>query len=231
MTSRAGRPGAHRPGVDVDQGRRPRHAGLDAVQRVVVTQQVHQVGGIGAVENRDRRRQTECLGVAGDHLVGDRVEGAALQPPSRVGPGAHGRRPGHHVVGGAAGERQQQDPFRRDPPIDQTRHPRRQGPGLAGTRAGQDHQRSIAVRGRRQLGVVQAEIPPTVEHTCDPSPAGAVSRSGAPGPAMVPPVHSDRAGPRLPGSTPPPTSGTAATPLPAPGTSPGSRAPVAGRAG
>ena len=159
--------GAHRPGVDVDQGGGPRCPYIDSVEFIVVSQQIQYVGRIRPVQHRQRRRQTQGFAVTGDQLMGNGMEGAALQSAAGVVPGAHRRGPGQHVVGGATGEGQQQHPLRRHPAIDQAGDPRGECPGLPGARTGQDDERPVAVRGGRQLCVVEPGVPPLIEHTSD----------------------------------------------------------------
>ena len=95
-----------------------------------------------------------------DQAVGDRVEGAAPQLPRRVAPITDRRGPRQHLLGRAAGEREQQHPLRVNTTIDQGRDPRHQRPGLAGPRTGQHDQRTVTVRGRRELSLIQTRIPP-----------------------------------------------------------------------
>ena len=159
--------GVDRPGVDVQQRLAVRVALATAGESVIVAQQVHQVAGVARVEHRQRRRLAQGLGVGGHQTVGDRVECPAPQLARRVAPVADRRRPGQHLVGRAARERQQQDPLGLDAPVDEGRDPGDQRAGLAGPRARHHDQRTVTVRCGGQLRVVKSRIPTRVEHVSD----------------------------------------------------------------
>ena len=68
-------------------------------------------------------------------------------------------RPGHHLVGGTAGEGEQQDALGSCSSLDERRHPRHQGPGLARPRPGHHDQRVGTVGGYGELSVIEALVP------------------------------------------------------------------------
>ena len=146
--------GVHAARVDVRAGRRPRCPPPGADQVVVGAQRVQHVGDVGRVDDREVGRQRERLRVGPDQPVRDGVKGAPGDP---VG-GRRVRRvgPGQHVVGGPAGEGQQQDPAGLSALVTQPGGPRHQRPGLPGARPGQDQQRPAGVGRRRPLLVVEA---------------------------------------------------------------------------
>ena len=88
-----------------------------------------------------------------DDPVGDRVEGPAGDPP--VGRPGAGSGPGQHVVGGAAGEGEQQDPAGLHALLAQPGGAGHQRARLPGAGAGQDQQRPARVRRRPALFFVQ----------------------------------------------------------------------------
>ena len=114
----------------------------------LVADEVHQVGGILAVMDREAGLQADLLGILAQQPGADRVEGAG--PGQRVrhdaGLGAQHLRADAldapaHLGRRAAREGHQQDAARIDAVDDQVGHPMRQGVGLARSRAGDDQQR------------------------------------------------------------------------------------------
>ncbi len=120
-TSATGLLGVHAPGVDVGAHRGPRRPALRADQAVLGPAGVQQVRHVRRVDHGELGWQRERLRVLADDPVGDRVEGPAGDPPA--GRPAHAGGAGQHVVGGAAGERQQQDPVRPARPARTARPP------------------------------------------------------------------------------------------------------------
>ena len=173
-------PGVHAAAVDVGAGGRPGRPLAGVGQAVVGAQHVHQVSGIGLVEDGELRRQRERLRMLADDLVGDGVERPAADPLGRAGPGRRG--PGEHVAGGPAGEGQQQDPAGRQAvAVPQPGRPGHQRPRLAGPRAGQDQQRAALMRGRPALLFVQpVQNVASLEHAYEHNQAGRQIRCAAP---------------------------------------------------
>jgi hypothetical protein len=145
--------GVHAPGVDVGADLGPRCPPLDAHQVVVGAQRIEHIRHVGRVDHAERGRQRERLGVRPDDPVRDRVKRAAADPVTRARMPL--RDPCQHVVGRAAGERQQQDPAGLDALRTQPGGPGHQGPGLAGPGAGQHQQRPARVRRGLALLIVQ----------------------------------------------------------------------------
>jgi hypothetical protein len=136
--------GAAVHGARVDVGERvlAREPPLALAEPQLAPDQVHQVGRVGPVQDREAGGQAERPAVEPEQPVGGRVEGAAPHAAERVVAGQLlGAR--EHLAGGAARERQQQDPLWRDPAIDQVRDPAGERPGLARAGTG-DHQQGAA---------------------------------------------------------------------------------------
>jgi hypothetical protein len=146
--------GVHAPAVDVGADRGARCPPVGAGQAVVGAQRVQHVRDVGGVDDAERGRQRERLGVRPDDPVRHRVKRPPADPPARGGR-RHRRDPGQHVVGGAAGERQQQDPAGLDALGPEPRGACDQRAGLAGSRPGQHQQRPARVRRGPALGVVE----------------------------------------------------------------------------
>ena len=145
-------------GIDVDEGRGSGKPCSGPGQVVVVAQQIHQIAGPGRVKQAEALGQAEHLRVGGDVAVGDRVEGPSLGTLVPSGPDQI-TSPGEHVVRSSAGEREQQDPIRWHPTVEEAGQPGRQGSGLARARTGDDEEWGISVRRNRELGFVQSFIP------------------------------------------------------------------------
>ena len=117
--------------------------------------QVHQVGGILAVVDRERGIEADLLGIVAQQPRADAMEGAG--PGQRIGHDA-GIVAHHlagdpldalrHLGGGAAREGHQQDAARIGAVDDQVGDPMRQRVGLAGSRAGYHQQRRAGARSR-----------------------------------------------------------------------------------
>ena len=143
----------HAPGVDVRAHPGPRRPPAGAGQAVIGPAGIEQVRHVRRVDDRELRRQRERLGVPADDPVRDRVEGAAGDPPAGrpCPPGGAGQ----HVVRGAPGEGQQQDPGRLHALLTQPGRPGHQRAGLAGTGPRQHEQRPAWMHHRLALLVVQ----------------------------------------------------------------------------
>jgi len=110
------------------------------------------------IEDAESRRQVEHLCVAGYVSMGDGMESAAMGPfaPAQSSQIA---RPGQHLVGRPPSEGEQQDPIRRDSPVEEARHTRDQCPGLARACPCHDHQGRLTMGRDRQLSFVETLIP------------------------------------------------------------------------
>ena len=120
--------------------------------------QVHQVGGILAVVDRELRIETDLVGVFAQQARADAVKGPG--PGQRVG--HHAGALAHHLAGDAfdalghlggraAGKRHQQDAAGVGAVHDQMRDAMGEGVGLAGSGAGDDQQRRARTRSRTML--------------------------------------------------------------------------------
>lgn len=118
-----------------------------------------QLHRIALVEHGEALVQSDGTTLDAQQPVGDGVERPAPDP---FGGGLFGELAGsgQHLLGGAPGECQQQDPLRRHAPLDQMSDPRRERPGLAGAGTGDDQQRRPLVGHRRSLGGIEPPHPP-----------------------------------------------------------------------
>ncbi len=149
--------GAAVHGARVDVGERvlAREPPLALAEPQLAADQVHQVGRVGPVQDREAGGQAERPAVEPEQPVGGRVERAAPDPAERAVAGQLlGAR--EHLAGGAARERQQQDPLGRDAAIDQVRDPAGERPGLARAGPGDHQQRPAEVLDGRSLLRVEA---------------------------------------------------------------------------
>ena len=151
--------GVDAPRVHLDKSGRARHADVSCIEAVLVSQQVHHVGGVRWIEKREPRLQPERLCTAADELVRDGVKGAPAQTSPPLPVAAQGGRSREHVVCRAPREGQQQDSLRCHPSLEQSGHPRGQRARLAGAGTGHDHERVVSVDDRRQLCLVKVCIP------------------------------------------------------------------------
>ncbi len=122
----------------------------------LVSRYIHQVGGVPAIEDGKPRIEAEVVGITPEQAICDGVKRAgprqhALRSPGAVHSGQcladDGLDTPRHLLRRAAREGQQQDAFRADTLDDQVGNPVRQGHRLAGSRAGNDQQRTRAERG------------------------------------------------------------------------------------
>ena len=124
---------------------------------------VQEVLGVAAVEDGEVGTEADVARVDAQQTRGDGVEGAAPDAggdAARADPAGREERfdAAQHLGGGAAREGEQQDAPRVGAPADQVRHAVHEGRRLAGTGAGEDEQRSIAVRrGGELVGVELVE--------------------------------------------------------------------------
>lgn len=122
-------------------------------------QEIHQVLRARRIEHSESLGKIEDRRVCGDMPVGDGVEGATAR--SAIPPGADQvEGPGQHLVGGPAGEGEEEDALGRYTPIEQARQARDERPGLAGPGSRDHHERPLAMRRDRQLRVVEPVVPP-----------------------------------------------------------------------
>jgi len=152
-------PGVDTPRVHIDKGRRPRHADIARVETMLVPEQVHHVGGIGGIEEREPRLQAERLCAAADELMGDSVKGTAPKPAPPLTVADQGRGSSQHVVGCTPCEGQEQDLLWCHASIEQPGYSRCQRSRLAGTGSGHDHEWIVPMDHRGKLRPVKAGVP------------------------------------------------------------------------
>ena len=149
------RPRVHRPRVDVGEGLLAREPPLALAELQLAADQVHQVGGVGSVQDGEVGRQAERPAVRPQQPVGRRVERPAphLAEPTvaREGLGA-----AEHLPGRPPREREEQDPLGRHAPVHQVGHPAGERPGLARAGPGHDEERAAGVLHGLPLLVVEA---------------------------------------------------------------------------
>ena len=138
--------GVHAPGIDVGADRGAWRAALRAHQPVIHPAGIQQIGHVRRIDDGELGRQGERLRVLANDPVGNRVEGPAGDPPAgRPGAGSGARQ---HVISGAAGKGQQQDPAGLHTLLAQPGRAGDQRARLAGTGPGKDQQRPAWVRRR-----------------------------------------------------------------------------------
>ena len=119
-------------------------------------QRAHQVFGVALVVDREPRVNADRFAVLPQQARSRPVERASPDAAVHVGIAQHGGHAFDHLRGGAASEREQQNPFRRHALRDQPGDAIDQRRRLAGTGTGDDQQRFQAVAGRLALRVVQS---------------------------------------------------------------------------
>ena len=204
----------HHAAVDRRDGAGLREARASAREAEVGADEAEQVGRVALIEHGERRPEPDGRTEAAEQPVGDRVERAA--PHATCRPTIAARRdPSQHLLRGAAAEGEQQDALGCYALVEQVHDAGCERLGLAGSRAGDDEQRSAAVLDGRALALVEVggrSAVRDVEHrfdgsrckaprtAADPSATRARRRSGgAPGRAEVFSVGSScRARPRCP---------------------------------
>ena len=117
-------------------------------------QQVDQVDDVVGIDDR-HVLQPQMLRVLGDDAVRDGMERAAGDALRSLRVAAHHRSAREHRGGRAPGERQQQDPFRYDPRLEQPRNPCGEHSRLPGAGPRRNHKRPIAVLDGLQLCRIQ----------------------------------------------------------------------------
>jgi hypothetical protein len=144
----------HRLADDVQQGTLlGEQAALGIGQLQLGADQAHHVLGVGSVQDGERRLQADGGAEAAQQAAGGGVEGAPLHP---VAAGVQ-QQPGAlaHLLGGAAGEGEQQDRVRRHALGHQVGGAVDEGAGLAGAGAGHHQHRAVHGAGRLRLGRVE----------------------------------------------------------------------------
>ena len=117
---------------------------------------VHEVGGVGAVEHAELRLEPDARAMAAQEAVGDRVEGARPGKAHLRRHLAHDApRAARHLQRGAAREGEQQDAARARALEHQVRDAVRERVGLARARAGEDQQRPRAEARRLALAGIK----------------------------------------------------------------------------
>ncbi len=139
----------HGARIDRQAGAFHREALLGFREAEIVADEIHQIGRIAAVMDRECPIEPDLRGVFAQQSRADRVKGARPGEPTRDRAGAVSQHvgryaldPPHHLAGGAARERQQENAPRIDPMHDEMRHAVRQRVGLARPRARDDQQRA-----------------------------------------------------------------------------------------
>jgi len=121
--------------------------------------ELHEVFGVSLIHDREIARET-CLGTElSEEAVPGRVERSALDSRRRRSYETLGAT--QHLVCGAAGEGEEEDALGRDTAVDEMGDPVDERSCLAGARAGDDEEGSLAVSGgHRLLGVeLRGEVP------------------------------------------------------------------------
>ena len=125
-------------------------------------QQIDHVLHVGAIENREVGLEAHRRAHPAQHVVGERMEGAARDCARAISDEL--LCPPQHLLRGAPRERQQQDRAGRHAALDQPRDAIDQRASLARSRARHDQQRAVAMRhggelrGIQQLGVLDFEV-------------------------------------------------------------------------
>ena len=138
-------PGVDRVRVDRKTGRLLGKAAVLLGETQLVPYQVHQIGGVAAIEHREIGIEADRLGVQAQEAVADGMEGAGpcdCAGQIRMAPGADPFDPAGHLLGRAARECEQQNAPRVGPAKDQMSDAMRERVGLARARAGDDQERS-----------------------------------------------------------------------------------------
>ena len=118
-----------------------------------VAQRVHDVRGVGRIDDGELGRQRERLGVRPDDAVRDRVESAAEDALGRAA--VRRLRPGEHVVRGPPREGQQQDAARLHALLAQPGGAGDERAGLPGASAGKYQQRAALMRSSSPLIIIE----------------------------------------------------------------------------
>ena len=145
----------HRAGVDIEQRALLRKPPPTLRVPVLLAHEVEHVRGVSRVEHAEPRRQPERRRVPTDEMMGDGMERATQHAAGAVRHRHQRPRALQHLTRRATRERQQQNPFRRDPFGDEPRDPSAQRRGLTGPRPRQDQQRTARMTNRRTLFDIQ----------------------------------------------------------------------------
>ena len=140
------------PGVDVLQRLLLREALRFRRVPELRARELHQVSRIALIHDGEILGQSGRLAVATEQPVRCRVKGSAVNALAVSTHQPLGA--GKHLLRGATCERQQKNPLGADSTLDEMRDPVDERAGLAGTGAGDDEKRAIAMRcGRRLLRI------------------------------------------------------------------------------
>ena len=138
-----------RAGIDRQAGAFQGEALLGTGIAQLVADQIHQIGAVLAIVDREGAIEPDALGIFAQQPGADRVEGAGEADGIRHGAGAlahdiarNARDPPLHLGRGPARERQQHHAARIGAVDDEMRDPVRQRVGLARPRPGDDQERS-----------------------------------------------------------------------------------------
>ena len=126
---------------------------LFGVQPHLRAQKLDHVLAVRPVHDGEGRGEIDFPSVLAQDRVGEGMEGAARYPGAAVVD--QQARPPEHLLGGPAGEGQEQDRARIDADLHQMGHPEDQRARLAGPGAGDDQERPFGRRHRLILGLVQ----------------------------------------------------------------------------
>ncbi len=146
--------GVHGAGVDRGERLLAWEPPFARAEPQLVTEQVHDVGAVGLIQHREVRTKAQRAAVQAQQSVRDGVEGAAPHTPG-VGRLGDALGPRQHLASGAPTEGEEQEPFGAHTLGQQPGDPGRERRGLARAGAGDDQQRTVAVRRGRPLGVVE----------------------------------------------------------------------------
>ena len=116
-------------------------------------EQVDNALGVAPVDDGEAAAQAEVVAVLAQEDVGGGMEGAAHHPAAALAGQLAGAP--EHLLGGPAGEGEQQDGFRRHVLLEQVGHAKDQGAGLAAAGAGDDQERTRTVGDGGILGGVE----------------------------------------------------------------------------
>ncbi len=112
-------------------------------------QQIENVLHVGAVEDGEIWLQADNVAVTAQNLVGERMEGAAANLTAALTDQLLD--PAQHLLGGAAGKREEENCAGRHSALDQSRDTIDKGSRLARTGARDHQQRAVAMDGRGEL--------------------------------------------------------------------------------
>ena len=148
--------GVDAAGVDIEAGGLLREAEAAAAEAEGRAGDVHEILRVAPVEDREVGLHADVAGVDAQEARGDGVEGAAPDAPGGAARAVPARRQHRldapqHLGGRAAREGEQQDAPRVGAAADEVRHAVHERGRFAGTGAGDDKQRPVAVLGGGEL--------------------------------------------------------------------------------